>query len=729
MTQLNGFGGTAPASQQDYAHASAYVTLLTGRDPAAAEIDARIIHDSNKGQLAQSRRGTLLQLWPWMTAAQAQGYGVFVNINEMDGLGHKLENVRAIRAHAVDLDGLDARQQIELAGQSSPSPAFAVMTSPGKAHVYWCVLPYEGNAYATSINRRLRQRYNGDRAVVDPSRVLRLPGTSNLKRPSSPHLVTISALSGWGLSHPVAALEAALADVPDMAVERGARHDLGDPSRAAPSLAHVQRALDMADPNDLDRGEWIAITAAMKQAGWTLTNESSLRALWDRWCSQYAKNDLAENEAQWRSITTTTVGWQSLLRRFPALRFNGVAHAGSPSNIVVDQERESDFWATFNADDAAKASAILCTKHIAEMGWAIAHDEFADRTMITARVPWDTSDAVYPREWSDNDTHGCKAALEATFIRPSKETVADSVRFYSLRRKYHPVRHYLTSLQWDGILRLADLASRYLGAEASPYSRLVGVKFMISAVARIMQPGCKADTMLILEGPQGAGKSSALRRLVGDDWFTDQMPDFATKDAEIQLRGKWLIEIAELDRMNRAEVTAVKSYASRQIGTYRPPYGRATISVPRQCIFTGSTNEVEYLRDQTGNRRFWPIACNVINLEAIIGDRDQLWAEAVFRYRAGERWWLTGDEERLAQVEQDGRRERDPWEELIASRLRIYGTMPITVEHVCTSILGIAFEKHNKAINARVANCLKRAGYARRQIRMGDDRVWRYVRA
>ncbi len=507
----------------------------------------------------------------------------------------------------------------------------------------------------------------------------------------------------------------------------------------APSLDLACKALRSIDPDDLDYDHWRNVTAAYRHAATGTASDDAIRDDWNDWCATYAKNDIGNNNKLWRSLDNGTgLGWD-FLRRY-ALKhgnlsdddrarlsgLNGTVH--NVPSVPNANVAPVDFWATFNADDAAKASAIVCTKHLAEIGWPVAHNEFSDRIMITARVPWDSFGTSYPREWTDNDTHGCKAALEATFIKPSKETVFDAVRFIALRNKYHPVRDYLNGLQWDGTMRLPAFASRYFGADHTPYSELIGTKFMIGAVARISEPGCKADTMLILEGAQGAGKSSALRSLVGDDWFTDQMPDFSTKDAEIQLGGKWLIEIAELDRMNRAEVTAVKSYASRQIGTYRPPYGRATINVPRQCIFAGSTNETEYLRDQTGNRRFWPVTCGMIDGAAISRDRDQLWAEAVFRYRLGERWWLEGDQEQLAHAEQDGRRERDPWEELIASRLAVYGTIPITIEQVCLNVLGITFERHNASINKRVASCLKRAGYARRQIRVGEDRSWRYVK-
>ena len=204
----------------------------------------------------------------------------------------------------------------------------------------------------------------------------------------------------------------------------------------------------------------------------------------------------------------------------------------------------------------------------------------------------------------------------------------------------HPVRDYLTALVWDGISRLDSWLITYLDAEDTPLIRAIGSRWMISAVARIMQPGAKVDHMLILEGPQGGKKSSALKTLAGAEWFTDELAEIGSKDAAQQMRGIWIIEIAELDAISRAEVSRIKAFLTRTTDRYRPPYERYVVEVPRQCVFAGSVNPETYLRDETGNRRFWPVRCGSIDIDALRHDRDQLWAEAVARYRQGAIWWL-----------------------------------------------------------------------------------------
>lgn len=316
-----------------YEYAWSFVASIAG-DPNVAVMDWRAIHDTNKEVPALPRRGTLPQWWEWMTAMNQQGYGIFCCFNAMDGVGRELENVDYIRAQVVDLDNVSARQNLERVAVFNPAPSFGVNTSPEKFHAYWVIQPYRGNDRFELIQRKLRQLFDGDKSVIDATRVLRLPGTYNHKR-EVPHLVTCFALAGMGQAHHVEAMEAALASVNVIDGGVGERHDLGEPSLAAPSLEWIGYGLQLLDPNELDRGEWVAIMSAVKQAGWTF-GEPAVRALWDAWCARYVNNDLGENEKQWKSIRNTELGWPSLTRRIPALRAaltfgpNGVSQQSAP---------------------------------------------------------------------------------------------------------------------------------------------------------------------------------------------------------------------------------------------------------------------------------------------------------------------------------------------------------------------------------------------------------------
>ena len=292
----------------------------------------------------------------------------------------------------------------------------------------------------------------------------------------------------------------------------------------------------------------------------------------------------------------------------------------------------------------------------------------------------------------------------------------------------------------------------YLSAEDTPLIRAIGSRWMISAVARMMQPGAKVDHMLILEGPQGGKKSSALKTLAGAEWFTDELAEIGSKDAAQQMRGIWIIEIAELDAISRAEVSRIKAFLTRTTDRYRPPYERYVVEVPRQCVFAGSVNPETYLRDETGNRRFWPVRCGKIDITALRHDRDQLWAEAVARYRQGAIWWFD-EPELIAEIktEQDQRYQADAWDAridrwLVYERRRVnhgYGNYddwrdeeverpsPLTdvsVGEVLEQALGIEPARWTRADQMRVSAYLKNNGWERYQCRSGAYREWRYRR-
>lgn len=304
---------------QDFTQAQAFVAALAG-DPATAVFDWRAIHDTDKAVPAIPFRGTLADCWSSIVHYNGLGYGIFATIAAMDGNGRELSNVWYLRAHYCDLDNLSARQSLDTAAASQPAPWFGVQSSPGKFHVYWPVTPYQGNDRFQLTQRKLRQLFDGDKRVIDAARVMRLPGTLHLKNPAAPHLVTCFALPGYGQPLTIEALETALQAVNVIDGGNGQRHELGDPALAAPSLDWIKTALKLVDPNNLDRGEWIALTAGVKQSGWSLTDPDTLFAIWSEWCARYTENDLGENLKQWNAFRNTELGWQSLVNRIPSLK-------------------------------------------------------------------------------------------------------------------------------------------------------------------------------------------------------------------------------------------------------------------------------------------------------------------------------------------------------------------------------------------------------------------------
>ena len=246
---------------------------------------------------------------------------------------------------------------------------------------------------------------------------------------------------------------------------------------------------------------------------------------------------------------------------------------------------------------------------------------------------------------------------------------------------------------------------------------------LIAAVARIMRPGCKNDHMPILEGAQDKGKSTAID-LMFSPWFSDDLADLGTKDSAMQVRVAWGIEVAELAAMTRNEIERTKSFITRKVDRFRPSYGRRVIEVPRQSVFWGSTNSDSYLKDETGGRRFWPLRCGKIDLKAIERDRDQLWAEAVALYDAGEPWWLTDAEVvRLAREEQSEREAEDAWQENISKFVE--GKDDVSVGEILGQALYMDAAKWTQPDQNRVARCLKRMKWERYRVSHGD-RPYRY---
>lgn len=294
---------------------------------------------------------------------------------------------------------------------------------------------------------------------------------------------------------------------------------------------------------------------------------------------------------------------------------------------------------------------------------AVWFDVFRNEVTIGETAPC----GVPPGIWTD-DHDPLLAAWAASqwFINVSAGMAAEAIMTLAQQDKRHPVRDYLQSLTWDGTPRLDSWLVDITGCADDEYTRAVGAKTLIGAVARVMSPGCKLDTVLVLEGRQGLRKSSLIEALVPNlAWHSDSLGgEVGSKDAQVSLSGKWVIELGELANLRGADVSKIKHFVSDQTDSYRPPYGRRTRDFPRQCVFIGTINpeaDGAYLHDYTGGRRFWPVACTRVDIDRMRADRDQLWAEARTRYALGENWWLTAEQDELASEAQGDRLEENPW--------------------------------------------------------------------
>lgn len=297
-------------------------------------------------------------------------------------------------------------------------------------------------------------------------------------------------------------------------------------------------------------------------------------------------------------------------------------------------------------------NVLIILENDPQLCGAAVFDEFSNRLFVTGDLPWSAFHGR--RDWKDADDAGLRCYMEKVYGITGKERITDGFLLYCELHKVNLVQQFLNSLPvWDGAPRLDTLFIDYLGAADTAYTRAVARKSLCAAVARALNPGVKYDTMPILVGVQGIGKSTFLR-LLGGEWFNDSMNSFEGKEACLMIQGSWLIELQELNGLNKAEENAVKQFLSKTDDIYREPYGKRTGRYPRRCVFFGTTNDDEFLRDKTGSRRFLPIDCTGNGksrsscaksvFEDLAGEVPQIWAEALACYRLGETLYLDSEE-------------------------------------------------------------------------------------
>lgn len=426
-------------------------------------------------------------------------------------------------------------------------------------------------------------------------------------------------------------------------------------------------------------------------------------------------------------------------KRRPEKKTNG--HASIPASAAINwlpgQEWREDLARTTEGKVLRTLSNVMIALRQAP-AWkgAFAWNQFSKRLMLMRHLPGSqTTSRKIPREISEPDVSNVTDWMQHNGIIVASQTTSEAIRAVADEFTYHPVRDYLEAVQWDGASRLDLWLIDHLGVPDTPLHRAFSARWMIGLVARIFWPGCQLDTALILESRQGLRKSTALR-VLAHPWFTDHVPDLTTKDALEQLQGVWIIELAELSSFGRVETARIKSFLSSREDRFRPSFGKFPADHPRQCGFAGTVNPGSngYLRDETGARRFWIAACGVgwglhqqVDTEKLAAVKDQLWAEAVARYRANEPWWLdTSDLERDQSDAAEARQTDDPREPRIRNYIK--GLSFVRMEDILGSgCLDIPIERWSVQLRVEIGYVMSALKWQRRRKKLKDLHLeWRY---
>jgi putative DNA primase/helicase len=405
------------------------------------------------------------------------------------------------------------------------------------------------------------------------------------------------------------------------------------------------------------------------------------------------------------------------------------------------------------------ANAIQLLKSSERFVAMLGYNELTMFPVKLKPAPWDEAEKWNgPKEWTDLDDvklteHFQRHDLAIDHV----SKVAAAANSVARENPFHPVQKYLGSLEWDQQPRVQTWLSDYLGAEANAYTRAVGSAWLISAVARVEQPGCQADYTLLLQGAQGTLKSSAIRALVGDEFFGDNSADITNKDTLLMIHRNWVVELAELAGARRSEVNRVKAFLTCRHDQFRAPYDRRPQTYPRMNVFAASINDDEPFVDETGNRRFWPVKCGAILIEKLKADRDQLWAEAFALYEDGRPWWLEEAQlELLATEEQSKRYQHGVWDAAIEDWLEnpqrrlvenwekdgdgknVKTLTPlepyysshnkVTVGDILLHAVAKDLDRQTQSDSNAVARCLKHNGWIRVQKRDGNMKRKYYLR-
>lgn len=394
--------------------------------------------------------------------------------------------------------------------------------------------------------------------------------------------------------------------------------------------------------------------------------------------------------------------------------------------LTLHSSQKDELWSKLAKSDngaprPTHANLQLIFRHDPALWEMVQHNCFSGQHLITRAPPCIDAEmrpapGPYPRALAEGDIVRVLSYAQQRYAHGfKKSTVTDCLIAEADDRQIHPVRSWLDGLTWDGTARIDRWLVMTFGVLDDEYHRAVASKLLLAAVRRVRRPGCKFDHMVVLEGAQGMGKSRSIATLFGEDWYTDQIADLVKKDAAIDLFGKWVVELSEIDHLVRSEVETVKAFLSRCADRYRPPYEKQSRDFPRQCVFIGTTNSDEYLRDTTGNRRIWPVRCRSsgeADVAWLAEHREQLWAEASQREASGETIWLDNPNiSDTASKLQASRMIEDPWSEIV--RAYVSDKTAVTISEILDQALNIPKREWGKSQQMRAGNILRDAGWKR----------------
>lgn len=640
----------------------------------------------------------IIEMRSWIQARQGSS-NLYFHVNGLcadfrDKKAGKGDVADALFVH-VDID--DPASQARLRNYS-PTPT-AIVFSGGGFHGYWKLAePTDDFLRVETVNMHIAKAVGGDNCH-NIDRIMRLPGTMNIpnakKRAGGrkPESATI-LFTDWSLSY---SLEQLLLSEPHVV---GGSNSVD--ARAQPivpiiletlpaTVLHGTRTLiEFGDDPHRPRGH--------AEARFRSRSEVVFRVACD-----LARAGCSEMEIAGVLINPKFGISRSVLEKSKPILY-ALRQARSASAAV------SNGWPDASPGGFAKASMRNTVLALQRLELTFSFDLFRHRKMINA--------AVLDEHQGEITDDACallrKFVIDAFGFDPKAENVRDAVTQLCLEHSYHPIRQMLDSLIWDGVGRIDGWFARYLGTEDTPLNRAIGRVILVAAVRRARVPGTKFDTIVVLEGKQGTGKSTALRILAGQGNHSDN--ELLTLDTKAQMEameGVWIYELSEMSGLNKSEIERMKAFASRDVDRARMSYARFSEARGRQTIFVGTTNETKYLKDRTGNRRFLPVKTGVIDLESLARDRDQIWAEAAMLETKGVSIAIPQELWAVAAIEQDERLEDDPWlEKLSAVRGAAAGDeVRVFTTDLLSTVLGIPIERQHNGHGKRLTLLMRELGW------------------